>query len=69
MDDDGHKKMMELITNSLAKIVLSGYQSDIYNDALQGWHKDTIQSQVTSADKATEIIWQNFDPPAEQLTF
>lgn len=69
MDDDGHKKLMELITNSRAKIVLSGYQSDIYNDALQGWHKDTIQSQVTSADKATEIIWQNFDPPAEQLTF
>lgn len=69
MDDDDHRKLLDLVCRSRAKILLSGYQSDIYDDALCGWHKDTIRSQTTSAEMAEEVLWQNFEPPMEQLTF
>ena len=69
MDDDDHRRLLELICRSKARIVLSGYRCDMYDNALCEWHKDTIESQTTSTEKATETLWQNFEPPMEQLTF
>lgn len=68
MDDAGQKQLLSLITCSKAKIVLSGYESEMYNTALHGWHKDSTMSQTTSAEMATETIWMNFDPPARQYS-
>ena len=58
--------MLDLITKSKAKIVLSGYESDLYNTALAGWHKDSTMSQTTSSELARETIWMNYEPPEEQ---
>ena len=69
MSDDDHRRLLELICRSKARIVLSGYRCDMYDNALCEWHKDTIESQTTSTEKATETLWQNFEPPMEQLTF
>ena len=68
MRDDEQEKMMDLITRSKAKIVISGYESELYNTALSGWHKDSTMSQTTSAEKAMETIWMNYTPPLEQFS-
>jgi DNA adenine methylase len=68
MDDSQQMELLRIISQSKAKIIISGYQSKLYNEALQGWRQDVTQSQTTSTDKADEIIWQNFAPIA-QLTF
>lgn len=60
MDDVQHQKLLELVTRSRAKIVLSGYSSDLYDNALKGWYKDITQSQTTSTVMATEMIWTNY---------
>ena len=62
MDDTKQRELLRLITQSKAKIVLSGYQSDLYDDALKGWYKDTTQSQTTSGAMATETVWCNYQP-------
>ncbi len=69
MTDDDHRRMLELITKSRAQIILSGYASNMYDNALQGWHKDITQSQTTSTAMATGRSGKNFEPPAEQITF
>lgn len=69
MNNEQHQRLLEIVCRSRAKIVLSGYQSDMYDMALTGWHKDVTQSQTTSTKMANEVLWQNFDPPAEQLLF
>ena len=69
MSDDDHRRLLELICRSKARIILSGYRCELYDKALCEWHKDTIESQTTSTEKATETLWQNFEPPMEQLTF
>lgn len=68
MDDAGHRNLLDLITRSQAKIVLSGYASPLYDEVLQGWYRDTIMSQTTSAVMAVEYLWTNFEPPERQMT-
>lgn len=67
MKDDQHREMLELIRKSKAKIILSGYPSNLYDQALAGWHTDETIATTTSTSKATEKIWMNYEPPAEQL--
>ena len=69
MDDDGQNKLLDLIQNSQARIVLSGYQSDLYDHRLNGWHKDSIKTRTTATDVATETIWMNYEPPCQQMSF
>lgn len=69
MDDEQQKQLLELITESRAKIVISGYDSDLYNTALQGWYKDSVYSQTTSTALAQEVIWQNFEPSGQTSLF
>ena len=48
---------------SRAKVLLSGYESDIYNDALRDWHKEKIYSAArNSSKKKQEVLWMNFEP-------
>lgn len=67
MDDAGQIELLELINQSRAKIVLSGYQSDLYDQYLQGWKSYSAMSQTTSGQMATETIWLNYEPPMEQM--
>ena len=67
MDMSGQKKLLSLIHESSAKIIISGYESELYNAALGGWHKDSTKSQTTSAEMATETIWMNYEPPERQI--
>lgn len=67
MDTAGQVELLEIITKSRAKIIISGYESNLYNTALAGWHKDSTMSQITSTEMATEVIWMNYEPPMQQL--
>lgn len=68
MSDAKHLELIEIITKSRAKIIISGYDCELYNSALSGWYKDSTMSQTTSAAMATECIWLNYDAPMEQMT-
>ena len=68
MDLAGQKQLLSLITQSRAKIIISGYESELYNTALAGWHKDSTMTQTTSAEMATETIWMNYPPPQRQIS-
>ncbi len=69
MDDEQQARLLALITQSKAKIVISGYDSGLYNTALQGWYKDSTYSQTTSAAKVQEFVWQNFEPDRQTKLF
>ena len=68
MDDGGQNAMLDLLTRSKAKIILSGYQSELYDTKLPGWRKDKTETRTTSTDTATETIWMNYDPPVKQFS-
>lgn len=68
MTEKDQSRLLDAIIGSKAYIILSGYDNDLYNQALRGWHKDSIMVTTTSTAAATEMIWMNYAPPFEQCS-
>lgn len=65
MDDKQHEELLEFSKSCKAKIVISGYPSEMYDKSLEGWNKASKSSFLHSghADvkkKCEECIWKNF---------
>lgn len=59
MTDEQHMELLEVLKNHKGKILLSGYDNDLYNTVLKGWHKETI---VTNSERGrrVECLWMNY---------
>lgn len=67
MTDTDHEELLKVAVTSKAKIMISGYESDMYNDYLKNWKKRTFQSCAEHGSPRTEIIWMNYQ--IGQLSF
>lgn len=61
MTDADHKELLNAIMESKAKIMISGYESDMYNEYLKGWHKKYFQSCAEHNGFRTEVVWMNYE--------
>ena len=43
-------------------VVLSGYESEMYEERLRGWHREEMGSYTHSGTKKQEVLWMNFEP-------
>lgn len=68
MRDEDHQRLLDCIVGSRAKIIISGYASDLYDNALCGWTRITMESRITSGETAEEVVWMNYSPPDEQIS-
>lgn len=67
MNDDQHAELLETLLGLKGMVMLSGYQSDLYDDVLTGWKKVEIKARISSGrgtDTRTECLWVN--PAAAQ---
>ena len=62
-----HKDLLLIIKKSKSKIILSGYDNDLYNAELENWYTAEIETIAQMGLKRTEKIWCNF--PIEQQLF
>jgi DNA adenine methylase len=62
-----HEELLQLIGNSKAKILISGYEHDLYHDILHTWNLDKIISYDTANQKRVECIWMNYRPQQKYL--
>ena len=56
---------MELLEATKAHkgpVLISGYETDLYNDMLQGWHKETTACYSQVCSRKQEVLWMNFEP-------
>lgn len=62
LDDRGQNGLLDASLAHKGPVLLSGYDNELYNDRLQGWHREetTCYSQVCS--KKREVLWMNFEP-------
>ena len=67
MDEKEHLELLEALLKHKGSVILSGYDSDLYNDHLKGWHKEQMGGHTNSGKLSTETIWMNFEP-THQLT-
>jgi DNA adenine methylase len=65
--DEDHEILLRLINESKAKIIISGYESELYNSRLKKWNMDKIITFDTVSNKRTECIWMNYKPNTNYL--
>lgn len=63
-----HIRLLKLCQVSKAKIIISGYKCDLYDEYLAGWYSDSIIADCESGQKRTETIWMNYKRENVQLT-
>lgn len=69
-DIQHHHALLDALRECRAMVALSGYASDLYSEALDGWMQTTIaastqQANVAGTNGRTEVIWTNYTPPGQ----
>ena len=61
MSDADHEELLKTILQSKAKVMISGYESEMYNDYLKDWKKLQFSSCAEYGKPRTEVVWMNYD--------
>jgi DNA adenine methylase len=56
---EDHAALLAFLPSLAGMVALSGYASPLYEDALTGWRRLTIETHADGARPRTEIIWLN----------
>lgn len=66
-EEHEHEKLLEALKMHSGPVLISGYDSELYNDMLSDWYKKEIETSAEQGKKRIEIIWTNY-PITEQLS-
>ena len=69
MSTEEHEKLLSILCESKSKIILSGYDSELYNSYLKelNWKKIIIPTQNFTGKKSDEVLWINYEYHGQQL--
>lgn len=59
-EESEHEKLIEVLKKHKGYVMLSGYDSDLYNDCLNDWCKHEFQTLAEQGKKRTEVLWTNY---------
>lgn len=60
--EKSHAELLEAAKAHKGPVLISGYETDLYNDMLQGWHKETTTCYSQVCSRKQEVLWMNFEP-------
>lgn len=66
-EDQEHEELIKVLKEHSGPAILSGYDSELYNDLLSRWYKREIETSAEQGKKRTEVIWTNY-PVTEQIS-
>lgn len=58
-----HEQLLGILTRLPCQVMVSGYWSPLYAEALHGWHAMHFDVMTRGGSRATEWLWCNFLPP------
>lgn len=69
MEDVEHEELLKALVKHPGRILISGYENDMYNEYLSGWNKVYKKTLAEGGLRRTEILWMNFEPKMNQMSF
>ncbi len=63
--DAMHRRFLAVAVAINARVMISGYRSPMYDDALAEWRRIEFQVRTRGGGWATEVIWMNYPEPTE----
>lgn len=67
MTDEEHRELLNALVNHPGKVLLSGYDNDLYNEVLKGWKKSQKSTLAEGGLRRIETLWMNYNLEQEQL--
>lgn len=67
MTDQYHVELLEAIIRSKAKVMISGYDCELYDFYLGDWTKVQIAARAQDNRRRTETLWMNYSLEAVQI--
>ena len=61
--DADHCLLLAVLKNLPCPVLLSGYASELYRQALAGWRVETFWTTNRAGQRVQESLWCNFAPP------
>jgi DNA adenine methylase len=62
-----HEELLHEILRTKARVILSGYGSELYDEVLHQWHRREKKAYAQGGLRRTEVIWCNFEPDDGQM--
>lgn len=69
MDDMDHNDLLDVLLAHSGPVLLSGYDNDLYDDRLQGWHQEETICYSQVCSRKREVLWMNFEPEKQMNLF
>lgn len=67
MTTDQHNRLLWVARGLRCLVMISGYWSEMYDQALKGWAHTSFQAMTRGGTLATEHLWCNFPIPPPRL--
>lgn len=61
MSDQDHEELLQALFGHPGKVLISGYDNDLYNDMLPGWYKVQKKTQAEAGIPRVETLWMNYE--------
>jgi DNA adenine methylase len=62
MTDDNHLELLATLRGLKGMVIVTGYETDLYHDALQGWRVEKTKARISAGRGGalrTEVMWIN----------
>lgn len=69
MTEADHRELLDMLKAHRGPVLLSGYENELYRDALRGWYTDTTEVLAQTAAKRREVLWMNFEPMVQEQLY
>ena len=67
MEDKDHEQLLEVLLQHKGPVLLSGYESDLYNTMLKNWYRKETVCYSQACSKKKEVLWLSYDPDIGQM--
>ncbi|MDE7266098.1 MAG: DNA adenine methylase [Lachnospiraceae bacterium] len=68
MNDHDHEALLKALLQHKGQVLISGYDTELYEDMLGKWVKMEAISISQVGSKKKEVLWMNFKPDNVQIT-
>lgn len=65
MSRKDHENLLEVTRQHKGPVLISGYDSELYNDMLSGWNRAETTCYTQAMTKKKEVLWMNFEPDGQ----
>lgn len=69
MDDKEQSDLLDVLMAHKGPVLISGYDSRLYNDRLEDWYRAETDSYSQVCSKKREVLWTNFSPGGQISLF